>query len=144
MELRNVLKINTEFVKVKPRGVVTLKYSFLPGRIQVEADMSALDSTECKEILILNEQGSSFFRKYFDSDEIVLFDRQIGAWDRVEAEEASLSHAGGDLAFTLRNQKGARLYRGSEKVKERFSWSGLNYSLPRGARFFSYEITLRC
>jgi hypothetical protein len=143
MELRNILEINTEFVKVKPRGNITLKYSFLPKLIQVEADMSALDRAGCQEILILNEQGSGFFRKYFDSDKLVLLDKQIGAWERIETEEASMSDARGNLAFTLKNRNGARLYRGSERVNGRFSWAGLNYSLPKDVRFFSYEITLR-
>jgi len=143
MELRNVLEINTEFVKVKPRGSVTLKYSFFPELIQVEADMSALDWTGRKEILILNEQGSSFFRKYSDSDGLALFDKQIGAWEQVEAEEASISDVRGDLAFTLKNKNKAKLYRGSERVKGRFSWAGLNYSLSKDVRFFSYEIAVR-
>jgi hypothetical protein len=143
MELRNVLEINTEFVKVKPRGSITLKYSFLPKLIQVEADMSALDRTGTKEILILNEQGSVFFRKYFDSDGLSLFDKQIGAWERVEAEEASMSDVRGNLIFTLRNKNRAMLYRGSERVNGRFSWAGLNYSVSRDVRFFSYEIAVR-
>jgi hypothetical protein len=143
MELRNVLKINTEFVKVKPRGTINLKYSVLPELIRIEVDLSALDSTGRREILILNEQGSSFFRKYFDSDGLVLFDKQIGAWEPVEAAEASLSDIRGNTGFMLKNKDGGRLYRGSEKVKERFSWSGLNYSLPKDARFFTYEIALR-
>jgi hypothetical protein len=143
MELRNFLAINTDFVKVKPRGSITLKYSFLPKLIQVEADISGLDWTGCKEILILNEQGSGFFRKYFDSDGLALFDKQIGAWERVEAEEASMSNDRGNLAFTLKNKNRAQLYRGSERVKGRFSWAGLNYSLPKDARFFSYEIAVR-
>jgi hypothetical protein len=143
MELRNALAINTEFVRVKPRGSVTLKYSFLPKLIQVEADVSGLDWTGRREILILNEQGSGFFRKYFDSDGLELFDKQIGAWERVEAEEASMSDVKGNLAFTLKNKNRAKLYRGSEGVKGRFSWAGLNYSLPKDSRFFSYEIELR-
>jgi hypothetical protein len=143
MELRNVLEITTEFVKVKPRGSITFKYSFLPNLIQVEVDLSALYWTGRKEILILNEQGSGFFRKYFDSDGLTLFDKQIGAWEQVEAEEASMSDVRGNLTFTLKNKKMARLYRGSERVKGRFSWAGLNYSLSKNARFFSYEITMR-
>ena len=143
MELRNALEINTEFVKVKPRGTITFRYSFFPKLIQVEADMSALYRTGCKEILILNEQGSVFFRKYFDSDGLVLFDDQIGAWERVEAEEASMSDVRRNLAFTLKNKKGAQLHRGSERVKGRLSWAGLDYSLSKDARFFSYEIVLR-
>jgi hypothetical protein len=143
MELRNVLEINTEFVKVKPRGSIAVKYSFFPKLIQVEADMSALDWTGCKEILILNEQGSGFFRKYFDSDGFALFDKQIGAWEQVKAEEASMSDVRGNLAFTLKNKNRAQLYRGSERVKGRFSWAGLNYSLSKDVRFFSYEIVVR-
>jgi hypothetical protein len=143
MELRNVLEINTEFIKVKSRGTITFRYSFLPKLIQVETDMSTLNRTGCKEILILNEQGSGFFRKYFDSDRLVLLDKQIGAWERVEAEEASMSDIREKLVFTLKNKNGTQLYKGSERVKGRFSWAGLNYSLPKNANFFSYEIMLR-
>jgi hypothetical protein len=143
MELRNVLEINTEFVKMEPRGNVTVRYSFFPKLIRVEADLSALNRTGREEVLILNEQGSGFFRKYLDSDGLELFGEQIGAWERVEAEEASLSDARETLVFTLKNKSGAKLYRGCERVKKRFSWAGLNYSLMQNSRFFSYEIELR-
>lgn len=143
MELRNLLEINTEFVKVKPRGRITLKYCFLRKLIQVDVDMSELDWRGRNEILILNEQGSGFFRKYLDSDGSALFDKEIGAWERVEAKEASMSDLRGNLAFTLKKKDRAQLYRGSERVKKRFSWAGLNYSLSKDERFFSYEIAVR-
>jgi len=144
MELRKTLKVQTEFIRVKPRGTALFKYSCKPDEIQVTAELSLLELDECKEILILNEQGSTFFRRYADSAGLLLLDRKIGAWARIVAAEASFSDLKQELTFTVRNKSSAAFFRGWEKTRGRFSWAGLAYSLsPRNSTFcYSLRFTL--
>ena len=140
MELRKTLKVYTDFVRVKPRGTVVFKYLFRPSEIQVIAKLSLLELDQCREILVLNEQGASFFRKYTDSSGTMLIDRKIGAWARIETDEASFSDLGKEITFTLRNKSSASLIRGWEKTRGRFSWAGLAYSLSPKTSTFCYSL----
>lgn len=143
MMLRKLLKINTQFVKADPRGKIAVKYETVtPDELQVTVDLSKLKQAGCEEILILNEQGSTFFREYADSDGLSLYDRTIGAWDAIAASEASLSDSEQRLTWTLHRVKEARLFRGWEQTRGRFSWAGLGYSLPPGTSWFSYSLKL--
>jgi hypothetical protein len=101
MELRAIMKVQTEFIKVKPRGKVTFNYLCQPGRIIINVDLSCLELDGCEEILVLNEQGSTFFSRYSDTNEARLSDEKIGAWEMVNASEASLSDPKETLTFTL-------------------------------------------
>jgi hypothetical protein len=143
IELRKALRIKTEFQQTEPKGTITVKYTCLPSAIEVEVQLSQLDHRGCKEILILNEQGTSFFRKYSDSNGLKLVDEQIGPWEKVNAEEASLSNMSETLAFSLKKTDGAVLQRGREKVQKRFSWVGFSYSLRPNTSAFRYVIELR-
>jgi len=141
MELRHKAKIRTIFVKVTPRGIITVTYTFHPSSIDVRVDFSKLALTKCKEILLLNEQGSSFFSKYRDTNEANLGGNRIGAWEALDADKACLSTDDEALFFCLKKIKGAKLYRGWEQTRNRFSWAGLSYSFcPRD--FFEYSIEL--
>ena len=143
MELRRTLKVETDFVKAEPRGTITLTYTCFPDMVRVNVDLTRLNRARCKQILFLNEQGSTFFRKYVDSDGLTLSDQNIGAWVIVKAEEASLSDFAGSLTFTLRKAKAAQLFRGWESTRGRFSWAGLSYSLSPETVAFDYVIKLR-
>ena len=79
MELRDIAKIKTEFEKVEPRGTVAVSYQCKPSTIFVNVDFSGLKLEGCREVLVLNEQGSTVFRNYFDSDGLILRDSKIGA-----------------------------------------------------------------
>jgi hypothetical protein len=140
MELRKTLKVYTDFIRVKPRGTAVFKYSIRPNEIQVTANFSLLELDQCKEIIVLNEQGASFFRKYTDSSGTILLDRKIGAWARIEADEASFSDLTQELTFTLRNESSASFIRGWEKTRGRFSWAGLAYSLSPKTSTFCYSL----
>ncbi len=142
IELMKTCGINTEFQKVNPRGVITLKYSFLPDLIEVDVSLCRLDKKGCKEILVLNEQGASFFRNYLDTDGLNLSDGQIGAWELTRAKEVFLFDLQKKTGFSLKNKDGAVLLRGREKVRERYSWVGFSYSLTPKSRNFCYSIRL--
>lgn len=118
MELRKTLNIQTEFIKVKPRGMITVMYSCRSEEVQIATELCLLELDRCKEILILNEQGSTFFRRYADSSGSVLFDRKIGAWTKVLANETFFSDEKQTLTFTLKQKKSGTLLRGWEKTKD--------------------------
>lgn len=142
MELRQAAKIKTEFMKVAPRGSIRVTYDFQIESINVYVDFSKLSLSGCDEILVLNEQGSTTFDKYSDADGLELLRRNIGAWDAVTADEASMVSGSGQLAFSLRNMREAVLFRGWERARNRFSWAGLSYSLHPTQGVLNYAITL--
>jgi hypothetical protein len=142
MELRNAMTIHTQFVKVEPRGKVDVRYTFLSDLIEVEVDFTNLNRQGIKELLVLNEQGSTFFTEYFDTDRQQLLGRDVGAWKQVKADEASFSNNERTVSFTLKNVDGAKLYRGWEQVNGRFCWAGLSYSLEPDTNSFKYPIVL--
>ena len=142
MEMRRTLRIQTDFIKVKSRGKVTVRYTCLPEKVGISADFSELERTGRREILVLNEQGSSFFRAFLASDGTNLHDRNIGAWERVMADTATFSDKSRVLSFTLKKVKGAMLYRGWESTKGRFAWAGLSYSLLSPLSTFRYIVRL--
>ncbi len=142
MELRRTMRVKTEFVKVKPKGTVTFEYSFHQGAIEIKVSLNEHEWTDCRELLLLNEQGSSFFRKYNDTSGVTLFDKNIGAWQRVNAEEACFTYPKGHLAFSLSSTNSCELFRGWEKTRGRFSWAGLGYCLKPSLLDFKYEIKL--
>ncbi len=142
MEFRQLAKIKTEFQKVKPRGTVTVTYEVKPIQIEINVDFSDLSLSRCDEILVLNEQGSSVFEKYVDANGLKLAGRDIGAWDAVAADWASLVGVNGQLSFSLRRVQGATLFRGWEQTKNRFSWAGLSYSLKPTRKTLNYTVKL--
>jgi hypothetical protein len=144
MELRNFANIKTDFVTVKPRGKVTVTYRCHSTGIKVTTDFSKLTLKTCNELLILNEQGSSVFQIYTDSKGKTVNDNKIGAWDEVNAKEAWLLNPGGLVSFGVVNKAGARLFRGWEHTRNRFSWAGISYSLPPQKSAFEYTVSLRC
>jgi hypothetical protein len=143
MEVRDALKVSTEFQVVEPRGKVTVTYSCRPDCVGVQADFSELSHDGCREILMLNEQGSSYLPRYVDSDGVTLTGNQIGAWDNVTAGVASLQSISGALSFGVSSRPGALLYRGFERTRKRFSWAGLSYSIKPDNKKFGYVIDLK-
>lgn len=142
MGMRKTLGITTQFTKVTTRGRVEVIYHCQPNLINIYVDFSALDTTNCQEILILNEQGASFFRQFFDKNGVMLLDKQIGPWTKVTAEKASFSDIHQQLSFSLENIKGAAIYRGREKITDRFSWAGMTYSLNANTSSFAYTVRI--
>jgi len=142
MRLRRTVGIQTCFAYVPPRGKVTISYHCYPNHIKVCADLSEVDMTSCREILILNEQGATFFRKHRNDHE-VLQDKKVGAWTRVDAKKAEFSDLGEQISFSMEKREGATLFCGWEKVKDRFSWAGMTYALSPKTLIFNYTIQLQ-
>ena len=125
IELRNTAGVRTSFQATRPRGEVEARYTFHPDHVEVEV-RTRLDEG-CEELVMLNEQGASTFRMYSDASKR-LVDKRMGAWDRVDSGEATLSDLGGALSFTVERPSGAGFWRGRESVRGRLSWAGLALS----------------
>jgi hypothetical protein len=143
MALRQLAQITTEFAPVKPRGTVTVNYFCEPTAITIQADFSKVTLRQSEELLVLNEQGSNTFQKYVDTDGTVLVGKKIGAWDAVSAHKACLQSTNGQVSFCLQTIDGAKLFRGWERTRNRFSWAGLSYSMPLRKSVFVYSIALQ-
>jgi hypothetical protein len=142
MEIRDLLGVKTEFHTVKPRGTITVTYHCQPDAVKIHADLSNITLSRCQEVLLLNEQGSSIFQTYTDNTGEKLQGNQIGAWDRVAADNAALLSPDGRVAFCVHGGFGASLFRGWERTRKRLSWAGLSYSIQPYNREFDYNISL--
>jgi hypothetical protein len=142
VELVKTAGIDTDFQKVNPRGSVTVEYTCFPHLIEVNVRLTELNKQGCNEILILNEQGASFFRKYSDTNGVTLHDDQIGPWEPTEAKEVSLFNVGKTMGFSLKSKAEAKLFRGREKIRNRYSWVGFCYVLSPNIESFRYTVKL--
>jgi hypothetical protein len=142
MELRELAKIRTEFMKVNPRGLITVNYEIQPDVINISVDFTNLMMNGCEELLVLNEQGSTSFDKYSDTSGLKLVGNKIGGWGAVTARQAFMLSGKGQVAFSLQKMIGATLFRGWEKTRNRFSWAGLSYSLAPNSQTFYYTIRI--
>ncbi len=130
------------FVKAKPAGNVTVTYLLDTAIVNVKADFEFLKRDNLEKICLLNEQSSRFFRKYFDSNGIVLLDKQIGEWEKVESEWACISNASGEKGFRLWKVKDTLLYRGREFFGGSLDWVGLDYEVGSEIKNLEYNIEL--
>jgi hypothetical protein len=141
-KLSGSLGVHTSFVRTVPAGTVVVTYSLCRDRIEVKTDLSLLKKENLQRIFVLNEQGSRFFRRYSDSHGTVLVDRQIGAWDTIEADWASLSDLQSRVGFRLKKTRNSVLRRGREFLEGCLDWAGLDYEINPTNVFFEYEIEI--
>ncbi len=140
--LTRKIDIDTTFVKTIPAGTVTVTYSIDKRRISVKADFKQLKGVKPERIFMLNEQGATIFREYVDSQNTVLTDGKIGAWDDIGAEWASLAVAGEDFGFRLWRKDGSVLRRGREFLEDSLDWVGLDYEIGSKNTAFEYSIEI--
>jgi hypothetical protein len=86
MVLRNLLGIQSHFMRVACRGIIRVHYRVRMGEVRIEADWTGLATKQLEMVVLMNEQGSTFFRVYRDADGLCLSDDGIGAWDPVTAD----------------------------------------------------------
>jgi hypothetical protein len=142
IKLRNRLGIQTRFTKAKHRGTITVTYKIKRNSVVIEADLTKIDKHNCTKVLLLNEQGSTFFRRFHDSNGTSLTDEKIGAWDVVDADWAWFSDINYTLGFRLQRLPPYKLMRGREYIKDRLSWAGMAYELNPHTGYFQYEVKI--
>ena len=125
IELRKIAGVSTNFLPTEPRGSVRVLYKIHTDEVEIEAYTKLIEG--CVELIMLNEQGASVFRRC-DFADSTLIDDKIGAWEKINASEATLSTLDGDTSFTVFRPAKARLLRGRERIRGRLSWAGLTLS----------------
>lgn len=134
--------VSTTFVKTASIGKVALTYTINQGHISVEADFNSLKTQNLERIFILNEQGPRFFTRYSDSGGTQLVNTQIGAWDTVDADWASITDAEGKVGFRLKKIENSLFRRGREFQEGILEWIGLDYEVDPKTVLFSYDIEI--
>jgi hypothetical protein len=137
------LGLHGNFVKAEAIGQIIITFHVSHrGLVKVKADFSLIKKRKLQKIFLLNEQGSTFFRKYHDSNGTVLFDNKLGTWERVDAEWAMVSAPKNNVSFHLWKIKGSTLRRGREFLKGHLDWIGLDYEITPDTTEFEYEIEI--
>jgi hypothetical protein len=132
--------VHFSFLKTEPIGKVTVTYSAVKNQLDIRVELNLTTRKKLRKIFLLNEQGTTFFRKYSDSNGAQLADNQIGAWQRVEAESASITDMRGRVGFSLQKKKDSILYVGRELLPASADWIGLDYELGSCSGTFEYGI----
>lgn len=137
------LGMRSDFVKAEPVGHIIVTYHIgHQGSVKVKANFSFVKKENLQKIFLLNEQSSTFFKKYRDSNGTVLFDKQVGAWERVEAKWATISEPKTEVGFRLWKIKASILRRGREFLKGHLDWIGLDYEIGPDKATFEYNIEI--
>jgi hypothetical protein len=134
--LRMHLGIKASFVDTPSMGKINVTYTIKKEHVSVKADFKNIKREKLKNIFMLNEQGSRFFRMYTDSDATKSVDEKIGAWNQVKAQWANITDLNGEVGFRLSNVSESILRRGREFLKDCVNWVGLDYEVdPKHAQF---------
>lgn len=141
-KLLKQIGIRRDFVRTKPVGVATVTYTTSRSHIQVRAEFKLNHKEGVQSIYLLNEQGSAHFKKYYDSSGIVLYDKDIGAWEAVNAEWACIQSVEEKVGFRLWKREKSTLYKGREFLSGLLDWVGLDYEVDPRTTAFDYNIEL--
>ena len=126
LDLVSVLGVRNDYLESDSRGRITVTYTFTGTVVWINADITELVKEQLQSIVFTNELGGRWFSKYTDSDGTTLQGREIGAWQKVLAESATLKSPEFALEFSVYRPKGWMMVRGREVVRNRISWSGLD------------------
>ena len=102
MRVRREVGVTTQFTRVRSKGEVAITYDCSPNTVKVNVSLTNIDRNNCREILILNEQGATVFRRFSDSSGAVVYDRRIGGWAKVAARKAAFSDTKRHVSFNLK------------------------------------------
>lgn len=134
--------IKRAFVQTKPVGKVNVTYNIDPPNIRIETEFNLPQNQDLQKIYLLNEQGATHFRKYYDSNGKILFDKDIGAWETVNASWACIYNVKDRFGFRLWKHEKAVLHRGRERLKDTLDWIGLDYEADPENLHFNCNIEL--
>jgi hypothetical protein len=141
-DLTAKMSIGKVFPEARPIGKVTVTYTIDTSRVTVKADFNGLEKRLLQKTLMLNEQGSTFFRKFTHSQGTELTDNEIGAWEEIRCEWACLKTPTGKHGFRLWRAKNNILRRGREFLEGSLDWVGLDYEITPENDVFEYTIDL--
>jgi hypothetical protein len=142
-KLRRMFNWETTYADAGFSTVVKMLYTIeeKTEKIIFEIDTSDLVPS-ITEVVVMNELGAHYFDRYLDTSGISLEGEEIGCWDDVNAKEAWFESSARQIAFRLRQVKGARLFRGREMIGSRLAWAGFGYSFPPSIKRLQYEVRI--
>jgi hypothetical protein len=141
-EVYTRIGVKSSFIKVPSIGKIIITYIISQGMVRVKADFSQIPKHNLQRLFMLNEQGAGVFRRYMDSNGTTLIDRQIGAWDQVEAERVSMTDSTDVFGFSLKRINNSILRRGREFLEGLLDWAGLDYEIDPKNSTFEYDIEI--
>ena len=134
--------IQSSFVNTASIGKTIVTYRISQDHVKVKADFSLLNRKKVQKFFMFNEQGTKFFKKYTDSQGTYAVNKEIGAWDAVETEWASITNLQGNVGFRLKNSENSVLRRGQEFLENCLDWAGLDYEINPESSIFEYAIEI--
>jgi len=134
--------VKSIYEKTKSIGTIPVTYIITDKKIMIEVDLHKIERLHPQKIFVLNEQSANFFRKYIDSNKLTLKNNEFGAWDYVDAKWALLTDLNERLGYKLWRINKTILRRGSETLKNRLDWAGLDYQIKPNTKIFNYKIEL--
>jgi hypothetical protein len=141
-EFMTNLRIKSSFEKKDTVGKISVTYEVSKNNIKVQVDLSGVKTQYRKEIFILNEQSSHFFRKYSDSQGTTLTDNEIGAWNNSKGQYASFTDVKERFGFRVWQAEGAILRYGREVMRNHLDWVGLDFEVNPKKDIFEYKVDL--
>lgn len=143
--LRSIFRWETTYVPGDFSTYMALTYTIdaANGIILVELMGQEIIPGSIGEIIIMNEQGAHHFDQYQETNGAIRTGSEIGCWDEVPSAYAAFISSRKKISFSLKQVKGARLYRGRELIGKRLAWSGFGYSFPPSLDHFCYEISIK-
>jgi hypothetical protein len=143
LSLSKRIGIRTGFSEVHPIGKIAISYHINRKHIHVKVDPTLSNNGEPTKMIMLNEQGAGLFRRYSEGNGRELIDKGIGAWERVDADSASMTDIRGAFGFNLKREKDSLLIRGREFIKGFQDWAGIEHEISsRDVHAFEYDIEI--
>jgi hypothetical protein len=140
--LSNAMGLRSQFVRTAPVGKVITTYRIWRDSIQISTDIGHVRAQGLEKVFVLNEQGSRYFSRYSDSEGTVLTGKEVGAWDDVDAESASITDPHSGVGFRLYRRGNSVLRRGREYLRGHLDWIGIDYEVDPKGPMFAYGIDI--
>jgi hypothetical protein len=140
IKIQSLLGVGLSHQRVRSKGFIAVEYHLSDSRIVISVDSSKLFDKNVKRVLLFNEQSAEF--NLYEDDFGKLSKENIGVWEEVKSEKASLRNERANLSFMVENIPGTKLYRGRELLKPRLNWAGFCYSIPPHMEHFNYTVQI--
>jgi len=140
IKIQSLLGVGLSHQRIESKGFVEVEYRLSGSKIMIRVDSSKLIDKNFTRLLIFNEQSADF--NLYEDDFEKLCEENIGVWEEVKSEKASLKNQKANLSFIVENIQGTKLFRGRELLKPRLNWAGFCYSIPSHMEHFNYTVQI--
>ena len=142
LDILSRLGMRNEYLLSPSKGRIAVTYRICGRVLELKATLDDLSSDRAQSIIFANEQGGTVFNEYKDSTGIILRDEEIGPWQALQVQWASLRSRALGVEFTLRRPSRWSIVRGREVVRNRISWSGLDLFCGEMPEALEYSVEI--